>query len=103
VATVASDLEMPDGVLVETLQAPAGWTYEVTRRNERIATMKWTMEVKPGEFVEAAFVAVNPRDTTQLVWKLRQHFSDGTTTDWTTGPNGTRPTAVTRLVPSRQP
>jgi uncharacterized protein YcnI len=103
VATVAADLEVPDGVLVETLQAPAGWTYEVTRRNERIATIKWTMEVKPGEFVEVAFVAVNPRDATQLVWKLRQHFSDGTTTDWTTGPKGPRPTAVTRLVPRRQP
>ena len=103
VATVAADLEVPEGVLVQTLQAPAGWTYDVTRQNERIATIKWTMDVKPGEFIEVAFVALNPRDKTELVWKLRQHFADGTSTDWTTGPNGTRPTAVTKLAPRREP
>lgn len=103
VATVAADLEVPEGVLVETLQAPAGWKYEVTRRNDRIATIKWTMDVKPGEFVEVAFVALNPRDKTEIVWKLRQHFADGTATDWTIAPNGsTRPTAVTKLAPRRQ-
>jgi uncharacterized protein YcnI len=100
VATIAADLEVPDGVLIETLQAPAGWKHEVTRRNDRIATIKWTVDVKPGEFVEVAFVGLNPRDKTELVWKLKQYFADGTTTDWTTAPSGsTRPTAVTKLIP----
>jgi len=53
--------------------------------------------VKPGEFIEVGFVARNPRQGTQIVWTLRQRFADGTVTDWTVGPTGTRPTAVTRL------
>ena len=60
------------------------------------------MDVKPGEFVEFSFVARNPRDKTQLVWTLRQKFADGTVSDWTKGPNGTRPTAVTTLAPRKQ-
>ena len=99
VATTSVDLEVPEGVQVETLLAPAGWKYETKRQGDRILAITWQMEVKPGEFVEYGFVARNPRDQTQIVWKLRQHFADGTTTDWTAGPNGTYPTAVTRLNP----
>ena len=100
VATVAAELEVPDGVIVETLQAPAGFKYEVTRKEDRIVAITWTADVKPGEFIEVAFVARNPRQGAQLVWTLRQRFADGTVTDWTMAPNGTvRPTAVTKLTP----
>lgn len=54
-------------------------------------------DVKPGEFIEVAFVARNPRSGNRIVWTLRQRFADGTVTDWTKGPNGVRPTAVTQL------
>ena len=99
VATTSADLEVPEGVTIETLGVPAGWKYEVKRQGERIVAITWQMDIKPGEFAEFSFVARNPRDKDQLVWKLRQHFADGTTTDWTNGPNGIRPTAVTKLAP----
>ena len=99
VATTSVDLEVPDGVQIESMLTPAGWKYETKRQGDRIIAITWQMEVKPGEFVEYVFMAQNPRDKTQIVWKLRQHFADGTTRDWTTGPNGTYPTAVTRLAP----
>ena len=99
VMTTGAELEVPDGVTVETLALPAGWSYEVKRQGDRIVAISWKMDIKPGEFAEFAFVARNPRDQTQLVWKLRQRFADGTVTDWTTGPNGTRPTAIVRLTP----
>ena len=57
-------------------------------------------DVKPGEFIEVAFVARNPRAGNQIVWTLRQRFADGTVTDWTKGPTGVRPTAVTQLAPA---
>ena len=58
------------------------------------------MDIKPEEFAKFGFVALNPKDKAQLVWKLRQCFADGTSTDWTTAPCGTpRPTAVTKLTP----
>ena len=98
VATTGADIEFPAGVIVETIQAPAGWKYEVKRQDDRIVSMTIQADVKPGEFIEVAFVARNPRSGNRIVWTLRQRFVDGTVTDWTTAPNGTvRPTAVTQL------
>jgi uncharacterized protein YcnI len=102
VATVGADLEVPEGVIVETLQMPAGWTYEVKRADDRIVSIAWNVDVKPGEFIEVAFVARNPRQGADIVWILRQRFADGTVTDWTNGPNGVRPTARTALTPRPQ-
>jgi uncharacterized protein YcnI len=102
VATVGADLEVPEGVIVETLQVPIGWTYEVERADDRIVSMSWNVDVKPGEFIEVAFVARNPRQGAEIVWILRQRFADGTVTDWTNGPNGIRPTARTVLTPRPQ-
>jgi uncharacterized protein YcnI len=99
VMTTGAELEVPEGVVIEAMQAPAGWKYEVKREGNRIVAITWLMDIKPGEFAEFAFVARNPRDKTELVWTLRQRFVDGTVTNWTTGPNGTRPTAVTKLAP----
>ena len=100
VATVGADIEFPAGVIVETIQAPAGWKYELKRQDDRISAMAIQADVKPGEFIEVAFVARNPRTGARIVWTLRQRFADGTSTDWTTGPNGAvRPTAVTDLAP----
>ena len=98
VTTTGAEIEFPAGVIVETIQAPAGWKYEVKRQDDRIVSMTIQADVKPGEFIEVGFVARNPRSGNRIVWTLRQRFADGTVTDWTTGPNGAvRPTAVTNL------
>ena len=100
VATVASELDVPEGVVVETIGVPAGWKYELKRQNERIVGITWQMNIKPGEFAEFMFVARNPRDKKELVWGLRQRFADGTVTDFTKAPEGgIRPTAVVKLTP----
>jgi uncharacterized protein YcnI len=100
VATTAAELDVPEGVIVETLQAPAGWKHEIKRKDDRIVAVTWQADVKPGEYIEVGFVARNPRQGDRIVWILRQRFADGTVTDWTVGPQGTRPTAVTRLMPA---
>lgn len=102
VTTKSVELEVPEGVTVEAMAVPMGWKHELKKDGDRITAITWTMDVKPGEFVEFSFVARNPRDKTQLVWTLRQKFADGTVSDWTKGPNGTRPTAVTTLAPRKQ-
>jgi len=102
VATTSAELEVPEGVIVESLQTPVGWTYEVQRADDRIVAITWQADVKPGEFIEVGFVARNPRQGSEIVWILRQIFADGTVTDWTNGPSGIRPTAVTRLAPRAQ-
>ncbi len=99
VTTVAAELEVPEGVIVETLQAPAGWKHEIVRKDDRVVAITWRADVAPGEFIEVGFVARNPRQGTRVVWTLRQRFADGTVTDWTKGPNGIRPTSMTKLIP----
>jgi uncharacterized protein YcnI len=102
VATTSVELEVPDGVVVETLAVPAGWAYEVKRKDDRIVAITWQMNIKPGEFAEFGFVARNPRDKTEIVWTLRQRFADGTVTDFTrTTAGAIRPTAVTKLAPMK--
>jgi len=100
VATTAAEMEVPEGVIIEVLQAPAGWKHDVRRKDDRIVAVTWHADVKPGEFIEVGFVARNPRQGNRIVWTLRQRFADGTTTDWTNGPQGIRPTAVTQLAPA---
>jgi uncharacterized protein YcnI len=100
VATTGADIEFPAGVIVEVVQAPAGWKYELKRQDDRIVSMAIQADVKPGEFIEVGFVARNPRSGGNITWILRQRFADGTVTDWTKGPNGIRPTAVTQLTAS---
>lgn len=99
VATTGAEIEFPEGVIVETIQVPVGWKYNLKRKDDRIVSMTIQADVKPGEFIEAAFVARNPRDKKEIVWILRQRFADGKVTDWTVGPRGTYPTAVTKLAP----
>ena len=102
VATVAAELQVPEGVIVEVMQTPVGWTYEVEHAEDRIVSIRWNVDVKPHEFLEVGFVARNPRRGSQVVWTLRQIFADGTVTDWTNGPDGPRPTAITELAPRPQ-
>ncbi len=99
VATVAAEIDIPQGVVVEAVGMPNGWKYEVKREANRITAIIWTLTIPPGEFVEFSFVARNPRDQSQVVWQLRQRFADGSVRDWTQGPNGVRPTSVTKLAP----
>ena len=98
VATVAAEMEVPEGVIIEVLQSPMGWKHQIKRADDRIVAVTWDVNVPPGEFIDVAFVARNPRQGTRIVWTLRQRFADGTVTDWTLDPKGqTRPTAVTQL------
>src|SRR5215204_2682681 len=99
VMTIGAEMDVPDGVTIETVAAPAGWTYELKCAGDRVVGISWKMDIKPGEFAEFSFVARNPRDKEQLVWGLRQKFADGTVQDFTKGPNGIRPTAVVKLTP----
>ena len=100
VATTGAEMEVPEGVIIEVLQVPAGWKHDIQRKDDRIVAVTWHADIKPGEFIEVGFVARNPRQGNRIVWTLRQRFADGTTTDWTNGPQGIRPTAVTQLAPA---
>lgn len=100
VMSKGAELEVPEGVIVQTIGAPAGCTYDVKRQDGRIAAIRWRMDIKPGEFAEFTFVARNPQNANRLVWTLREFFADGKVTDFTNGPDGLYPNAVVKLTPS---
>ena len=102
VTTKSVELEVPEGVIVEALAVPQGWKQEAKRKDDRIVAITWQMDVPPGEFVEFAFIARNPREGERIVWTLRQKFADGMVSDWTKDSKGAiRPTAVTKLAPRK--
>lgn len=99
VSTVEVELEIPEGMTI-TPHAQMGWTHTLKRTGDRVTSIVWAMEIKPGEFAEFVFIGRNPKNGTAVVWKAHQRHADGTTVDWV-GEEGTRrPAAVTTLVAS---
>jgi uncharacterized protein YcnI len=95
-------LEVPEGVTIAAVAVPQGWKQEVKKEGNRIVGITWMMDVEPGQVVEFWFMARNPRDKEQVVWKIKQHFSDGSVQDMTNGANGVRPSVVTKLAPIKR-
>src|SRR5688500_8792888 len=62
VATASVELQIPEGVAVVSMAAPAGFTYELKKAANRVVRIVWTMKINPGEFVELGFMARNPRE-----------------------------------------
>jgi uncharacterized protein YcnI len=102
VATSAVRLEVPPDVAVTSVMAMPGVVAEVTRDGARITAITWKFEVPPGQFAEFVFLARNPPQGDEIVWKAHQSFADGTQTDWT-GPPSKGPASVTKLTKTVSP
>jgi uncharacterized protein YcnI len=96
VATTSVELEIPSEVTVTEVVPGGGFEYEVRRDGDRIVAITWNQEIKPAEAAEFVFVARNPK-ASQIMWKARQRFADGTSADWVGIEGDRRPAAVTRL------
>lgn len=100
VATTAIELEVPADVRITGVLVGGGFTYDVRREGDRIVAITWKQEIKPAEYGEFVFFAVNPKSA-QIAWKARQRFADGTSADWV-GVEGDRwPASVTQLRTAR--
>jgi uncharacterized protein YcnI len=93
VPTVSVELEVPMTVTVTGVLAPAGFTYETKHEGNRIGSITWKQEIKPGEVGEFVFFARNPA-ASEIVWKAHQRYADGQVEDWV-GPAGDRRPAPT--------
>lgn len=91
VATTSIELEVPEGITVSVVEQTEGVRSETKKTGERIVTVTWTTEIKPGESRQFKFTATNPKEGTQITWKAHQHFADGTTSDWTPATTLTAP------------
>lgn len=97
VATTSVRLEVPTDVTVTYVLAAPGVVADIAREGNRITGVTWKFEVPPGQFAEFVFLARNPKQGTEIVWKVHQHYADGTQSDWT-GPPSKSPASVTKLV-----
>lgn len=100
VTTTAVELEVPADVRVTGVLVGAGFTYEARREGDRVVAITWKQEIKPGEYGEFVFFAVNPKSG-QIAWKTRQRFADGTSADWVGVEGDRRPASVTQLKAAR--
>ncbi len=97
VATASLELVIPSNVTVVSIGAATGHAYELKKVEGRVVGIVWSMKINPGEFAEFAFMARNPKDGKEIIWKATQRFADGTTTQWS-GPKGDkRPASITTL------
>ncbi len=102
VTTTAVELEVPADVTVTGVLAGSGFTYDARREGDRIAAITWQQDIKAGEVGEFVFFARNPQ-ATQIAWKARQKFADGTTADWIGVVGDRRPASITTLTAPAAP
>jgi uncharacterized protein YcnI len=97
VATTSIELAIPPEVSFIAIGVAVGHTYELKKSAGRVVGIVWSMRINPGEFAEFAFVARNPKEGQELVWKAVQRFADGTVTEWSGARSSKQPASTTTL------
>ena len=97
VATTSVEVDIPQGVTVNSVEPADGVKSEMTREGGRVVSITWTVTIDPGQNREFVFEAKNPTEGSEIVWKAHQRYADGTSSEWV-GAAGTRqPAPVTKL------
>lgn len=96
-ATTAVELEVPAGVDVLSIEAATS-EHAVVRSQGRIVSVRWSVNIAPGQARQLALVARSPLSGERVLWKVRQIFADGSHADWTEEPGSRRPAPITNLV-----
>ena len=99
VATISVELDVPAGVVVDSVEPMDGVRAEMKREGGRIVSIIWTVTIDPGANREFTFTAKNPGEGAEIAWKAHQRYADGTSSEWV-GAAGTRqPAPITKLTP----
>jgi uncharacterized protein YcnI len=101
VTTTEVEMEVPADVRVSGVLVGGGFTYDLRRDGDRIVAVTWKQDIKPGEYGEFVFFAVNPKGAGPVAWKVHQRYADGTSADWTGVEGDRRPASVTRITAAR--
>ena len=98
VATTTVELEIPTGVMVESVEPMDGVKADMRREGGHVVSITWTVTIEPGANRELTFTAKNPAENAEISWKAHQRYADGTSSEWV-GAAGTRqPAPVTKLI-----
>lgn len=94
-ATTGVELEAPPEVVIVSVEDPAA---ELVRAGDRVVTVKWRVDIPPGEARRLNLVAQNPARGQEITWKVHQLFADGSRRDWADAPGTRQPAPRTRLL-----
>ena len=102
VATVSVELEVPTGVAILSAVASSEGNATLKKEGDRVIAVMWNVKIDPGAFAELTYVARNPTDGAEIVWKVHQRYADGSSSDWIGGPGTRAPAPITKLAGSSQ-
>jgi uncharacterized protein YcnI len=96
-AVTSVELDIPSDATVASVAPMATAKSTTTKTGDRISSITWQAQVAPGKYVELAFTAKNPASG-QLPWNVREHFADGSVTEWSDKPGAEGKASVTKIV-----
>jgi uncharacterized protein YcnI len=98
VPTLKVELHFPEGLRVVSFGDVPGWKLQVlTDSAQRVMGAVWTGVLPKERFVEFPFVAVNPKDSTSLLWPTYQTYEGGERVEWT-GPDSSKTPVSSTIV-----
>ena len=100
VATISVEIDVPQGVTINSVEPISGVTSEMKREGVRIISVMWVVTIDPGQNRELVFVAQNPSNAAEIVWKAHQRYADGTSSEWVGAPGSRQPAPATTLTAS---
>jgi uncharacterized protein YcnI len=103
VATTSVELEIPQGVTVDSVDPIDGVKSDMKREGGRVVSITWTVTTDPGANREFTFTAKNPAEGTEIAWKAHQRYSDNTSSEWVGAAGSRQPAPVTKLTPATEP
>ena len=95
--TAAIELQVPAGVIVESVAAMATGKSTTKKTGDRVTGITWEIEVPAGKYVELAFTAKNPATGNSLNWNLKETFKNGTMIEYTDKPGAKEKSSITKL------
>jgi uncharacterized protein YcnI len=98
VPTTKVEIRFPEALRVVSFGDVPGWKLQVlTDSIQRITGAVWTGVLPKERFVEFPFFAVNPKDSTTLIWPTYQTYEGGERVEWT-GPDSSYTPVSSTLV-----
>ena len=98
IPTTRVEIRFPRTVRVISFGDVAGWKLEEVRDSSNaIVAAIWTGTLPAERFVEFPFVAVNPKESSRVVWPAYQTYANGERVEWTGGEESEKPASSTSI------
>jgi uncharacterized protein YcnI len=96
-AVTSVELDIPAGATVASVAPMATAKSTTAKTGDRITKITWQTDIAPGKYVELAFTSKNPASG-QLQWIVREHFADGSSSEWSDKPGAEGKASVTKIL-----